>query len=114
LKRSGPGHTSLFHPKHFAARSGFHRHVVLGVDGDAVVRQFKCKLDSAGVANVLMDHRVSLSLRFNDPNGLILEFIAGIPSSLEYFWISLALAHSNLQQWLHYRQNWWRKGVGMK
>src|SRR5258708_16100322 len=107
-------HTSLFHRKHFTARSGFHRHVVLEVEGDAVVRQFKCKLDSAGVANVLMDHGVSLSLRFNDPNGLILEFIANIQPSLEYVRISRTLAHSNLHQWLHYRQNWWRRAPGIK
>jgi glyoxylase I family protein len=107
-------HTSLFHPKHFTARSGFHRRVVLEVEGDAVVRQFKCKLDAAGVTNVLMDHGESLSLRFNDPNGLILEFIANIPPSLEHVRISRALAHANLQQWLHYRQNWWRNAAGMQ
>jgi glyoxylase I family protein len=107
-------HTSLFHPKRFTARSGFHRRVVLEVEGDAVVRQFKCKLDAAGVTNVLMDHGESLSLRFNDPNGLILEFIANIPPSLEHVRISRALAHANLQQWLHYRQNWWRNAAGMQ
>ena len=107
-------HTSLFHPKHFTARSGFHRRVVLEVEGDAVVRQFKCKLDAAGVANVLLDHGVSLSLRFNDPNGLMLEFTVNIPLSLEYQRTSRASAHSDLQQWLLYRQNWWRKAAGMK
>jgi len=55
-------------PKHFTARSGFHRRVVLEVEGDAVVRQFKCKLDAAGETNVLTHHGESLSLRFNDPN----------------------------------------------
>jgi glyoxylase I family protein len=107
-------HTSLFHPKHFTARSGFRRHVALEVEGDAAVRQFKYKLDAAGVANMLEDHGESLSLRFDDPNGLTLEFIANIPSSSEYVRISRALARSNLQQWLHYRQNWWRKAAGMK
>src|SRR6266403_1298873 len=107
-------HTSLFHPKHFSARSGFRRRVALEVQGDAVVRQFKCKLDAAGVANMLEDRGESLSLRFDDPNGLTLEFIANIPSSSEYVRISRALARSNLQQWLHYRQNWWRKAAGMK
>src|SRR6202166_2640027 len=48
--------TSLFHPKDFTARSGFHRNVALEVEGDAMVRQFKCKLDAAGVTNVLIDH----------------------------------------------------------
>ena len=107
-------HTSLFHPKHFTSRSGLRRHVAFEVEGDAVVRQFKCKLDAAGVANMLEDRGESLSLRFDDPNGLILEFIANIPSSSEYVRISRALARSNLQQWLHYRQNWWRKAAGMK
>jgi catechol 2,3-dioxygenase-like lactoylglutathione lyase family enzyme len=107
-------HTSLFHPKHFTARSGFHRRVVIEVEGDAVVRQFKCKLDAAGVTNVLTDHGESLSLRFNDPNGLILEFIANIPPSSEHVRISRALARANLQQWLHYRQNWWRNAAGMQ
>jgi len=101
-------HTSLFHPKQFTARSGFHRHVALEVDGDAMVRQFKCKLDAAGVANVLMDHGVFLSLRFSDPNGLILEFTSNTSSSLEYKRTSRAWAHSVLREWLHYRQNWWR------
>ena len=107
-------HTSLFHPKDFTARSGFHRNVALEVQGDAMVRQFKRKLDAAGVTNVLMDHRESLSLRFHDPNGLILEFIANIPPSIERVRISRALAHANLQQWLHYRQNWWRNAAGMQ
>jgi glyoxylase I family protein len=107
-------HTSLFHPKHFTARSGFHRRVVLEAEGDAVVRQFKCKLDSSGVANVLDDHGVSLCLRFNDPNGLILEFVTNIPPSLEHKRTSRASAHSDLQQWLYYRQNWWRNAVGME
>jgi len=103
-------HTSLFHPKDFTARSGILRHVVLEVDGNAAVRQFKRKLDAACVANELMDHGVSLSLRFNDPNGLILEFKANISHSPEYQRTSRASAHSDLQQWLLYRQNWWRKG----
>jgi glyoxylase I family protein len=107
-------HTSLFHPKDFTARSGFHRNVALEVEGDAMVRQFKRKLDAAGVKNVLMDHGVSLSLRFNDPNGLILELTANIPTSLEYQRTSRASARSDLQQWLYYRQNWWRNAVGME
>jgi glyoxylase I family protein len=107
-------HTSLVHPKKFTARSGLHRHIALEVQGNPAVRKYKRKLDAAGVANVLMDHGVFLSLRVNDPNGLILEFIANIPSSSEYVRISRALARSNLQQWLHYRQNWWRKAAGMK
>ena len=107
-------HTSLFHPKDFTARSGFHRSVALEVEGDAMVRQFKCKLDAAGVTNVLMDHGASLSLRFNDPNGLVLELMANIPTSLEYGRTSRASAHSDLQQWLYCRQNWWRNAVGMK
>jgi glyoxylase I family protein len=104
-------HTSLFHPKDFTARSGSHRSVALEVEGDAMVRQFKRKLDAALVANVLMDHGVSLSLRFNDPNGLILELRAKVPASLEYEPPSRASAHSALQQWLHYRQNWWRNAA---
>jgi glyoxylase I family protein len=107
-------HTSLFHPKDFTARSGFHRNVALEVEGDAMVRQFKCKLDAAGVTNVLMDHGVSLSLRFNDPNGLVLELMANIPTFLEYERTSRASAHSDLQQWLYYRQNWWRNAAGMQ
>jgi len=107
-------HTSLVHPKKFAARSGFHRHVALEVEGNAAVRKFKRKLDAAGVANVLMDHGAFLSLRVNDPNGLLLEFMAHIPPSLAYERTSRASAHADLQQWLHYRQNWWRNAAGMK
>ena len=77
-------------------------------------RQFKCKLDAAGVTNMLTDHAGSLSLRFNDPNGLILELMANIPGSLEYERTMRASAHSDLQQWLYYRQNWWRNAVGME
>jgi glyoxylase I family protein len=107
-------HTSLFHPKDFTARSGFHRNVALEVGGNAMVRQFKGKLDAAGVPNALTNHGVSLSLRFNDPNGLILELMANIPASLEPAHTSRASAHSDLQQWLYYRQNWWRNAVGME
>src|ERR1700722_10406392 len=105
-------HTSLFHPKDFIARSGFHRNVALEVGGNAMVRQFKRKLDVAGVTNALTNHGVSLSLRFNDPNGLILELMANIAASLEPAHTSRASAHSELQQWLYYRQNWWQNAVG--
>jgi len=101
-------HTSLFHPKHFTAGSGFHRKVALEVEGDATVRQFKRKLDAAGVMNTLIDHGVSLSLRFDDPNGLTLELMANIAISPEYERSSRASAHSDLQRWLEFRQNWWR------
>ena len=107
-------HTSLSHPKRFTARSGPHYHVALEVEGDAMVRELKCKLDAAGVANVLVDHGVFLSLRFNDPNGLVLECMANMPSSSEYERTSRRSAHSVLQRWLHYRQNWWRNAVRMK
>jgi glyoxylase I family protein len=115
-------HTSLFHPKAFTARSGFRRNVALEVEGDAMVRQFKRKLDAAGVTNVLLDHGASLSLRFNDPNGLRLELMGNIPTSLEheiptyleYQRTLRALAHSDLQQWLYYRQNWWRNAAAME
>ena len=105
--------TSLFHPKEFTARSGLHRRVVLDVEGNATVRQFKRKLDAAGVANVLTDHRGSLCLRFNDPNGLTLELMAHVPTSLECGRASRASAHSDLRQWLHYRQSWWRNAARM-
>jgi glyoxylase I family protein len=104
-------HTSLFHPKDFAARSSSHSSVALEVEGDAMVRHFKRRLDAARVANVLMDRGASLALRFNDPNGLILEIMAKVPASLECEPPSRASAHSALQQWLHYRQNWWRSAA---
>jgi len=91
-----------------------HRNVALEVAGNAMVRQFKRKLDAARVTNVLTDHGVSLSLRFNDPNGLILELMGNTPTSLEDERPSRASAHSVLQQWLYYRQNWWRRAAGMK
>jgi glyoxylase I family protein len=104
-------HTSLFHPRHFTARSGFQHKVVVEVGGNAMVRQFKCKLDAAGVANVIAEHGASLALRFSDPNGWILELIANIPMSLEYEQTLRASAHTDLQQWLYYRQNWWRNAA---
>jgi glyoxylase I family protein len=107
-------HTSLVHPKKFTARGGLHRHIALEVQGNAAVRKYKRKLDAAGVANVLMDHGAFLSLRVNDPNGLILEFMADIPSSPAHEPTSRASAHSELQQWLRYRQNWWRNSAAMK
>jgi glyoxylase I family protein len=103
-------HTSLFHPKHTAARSGSHRMVALEVEGDATVRQFKRKLDAAGVTNTLIDHGASLSLRFDDPNGLTLELMANIATS-HYERSSRASAHSDLQRWLDFRQNWWRNAA---
>lgn len=107
-------HTSPFHPKHFTARSGSPHHVAFEVEGDAVVRQLKCKLDAAGVANELVDHGVFLSLRFDDPNGLVLECMPNVPPSLEYERTSQRSAHSVLQQWLYYRQNWWQRAARMK
>ena len=103
-------HTSLFHPKRFTARSGFHRKVTLEVEGDATVRQFKRKLDAAGVANTLIDHGASLSLRFDDPNGLTLELMT---ETSQYEQRSRPSAHSDLQQWLVFRQNWWRNAAAI-
>jgi hypothetical protein len=102
-------HTSLVHPKYFNARSGCHRHVAFEVEGDAAVRQFKRKLDAASIANTLMNLGASLSLRFSDPNGLILEFMAKVRRSLECEKASRSSAHSALQRWLQHRQNWWRR-----
>jgi len=78
------------------------------------VRQFKGKLDAAGVANVLTDQGASCSLRFNDPNGLTLELSANVSASLHCRPTSRASAHANLRQWLNYRQNWWRKAAEME
>jgi glyoxylase I family protein len=106
-------HMSLFHPKHSTARGDFHRKVVLEVEGEAMVRQYKRKLDAAGVANVVMDHGDSLSLRVDDPNGLILELVGNVSSFLEHERTSRASAHLDLRRWLYYRRNWWRNAAGM-
>jgi glyoxylase I family protein len=102
-------HTLMVHPKRFNARSACHRHVAFEVEGDATVEQFKRRLDAAGVANTLKNLGTSLSLRFNDPNGLILEFMTKVRRSLEYERTSRSSAHSELQRWLLQRQNWWRR-----
>jgi glyoxylase I family protein len=102
-------HMSLVHPKYFNARSACHRHVAFEVEGDATAEQFKRRLDAAGVANTLKNLGTSLSLRFNDPNGLILEFTTQVRRSLEYERTSRSSAHSELQRWLLQRQNWWRR-----
>jgi glyoxylase I family protein len=100
---------SLVHPKHFNARSAFHRHVAFEVEGDATMQRFKRKLDAAGIANTLKNLGTSLSLRFSDPNGLILEFTTQVRRTLEYERTSRSAAHSELQRWLLQRQVWWRR-----
>jgi glyoxylase I family protein len=100
---------SLAHPKYFNARSACQRHVAFEVQGDATVQQFKHKLDAAGVANTVDNLGTSLSLRFNDPNGLILEFMTKVQRPLETDRTSRSSAHSELQRWLLQRQNWWRR-----
>jgi len=100
---------SLVHPKYFNARSACHRHVAFEVEGDATVQQFKRKLDAAGVVNTLTNPGTSLSLRFKDPNGLILEFMSKAKRSLVYERTAQSTAHSDLQRWLLQRQNWWRR-----
>jgi glyoxylase I family protein len=100
-------HMSLVHPKHFNARSTYQHHVAFKVDEDSTVRQFKRKLDAAGVANTLTNP--GTSVRFNDPNGLILEFTTKMPRSLECKRSSRSCAHAELQRWLLQRQNWWRR-----
>jgi glyoxylase I family protein len=102
-------HMSLVHPKYFNARSPCHRHIAFEVQGDATVQQFKRKLDAAGIANTLMNLGTSLSLRFNDPNGLILEFMTMVRCSPEYERTSRSSAHLELQRWLLQRQIWWRR-----
>ena len=100
---------SLVHPKHFNARSASHRHVAFEVEGDATMQRFKRKLDAAGIANTLKNLGTSLSLRFSDPNGLLLEFTTQVRRSLEYERTSRSAAHSELQRWLVQRQVWWRR-----
>ena len=108
-------HVSLVHPKRFTARGSSHHCVALEVEGDAMVRQLKGKLDAAGVAwRVLVDQGVCISLRFNDPNGLVPECTPNIPPSLEYERTSRRSAHSILERWLHYRQIWWRDAIRVK
>jgi glyoxylase I family protein len=102
-------HMSLVHPKYFNARSASHRHVAFEVEGDTTVQQFKRKLEAAGVANTLKNLGTSLSLRFNDPNGLMLEIMTKVRCSLENERTSRSSAHSELQRWLLQRQNWWRR-----
>jgi glyoxylase I family protein len=100
---------SLVHPKHFNARNASHRHIAFEVEGDATLQRFKRKLDAAGIANTLKNPGTSLSLRFSDPNGLILEFTTQVRRSLEYERTSRSAAHSELQRWLLQRQVWWRR-----
>jgi glyoxylase I family protein len=100
-------HMSLVHPKHFSARSTYQHHVAFEVDKDATVRQFKRKLDAAGVANTLTN--LGATLRFNDPNGLTLEFTSKVRDSSECKRTSRSCAHAELQRWLLQRQNWWRR-----
>ena len=102
-------HMSLVHPKHFNARSACQRHVAFEVEEDATVQQLKRKLDAAGVVNTLTNLGTSPSLRFKDPNGLILEFMAKVKGLFEYERTSRSFAHSELQRWLLQRQNWWRR-----
>jgi glyoxylase I family protein len=102
-------HMSLVHPKYFNERSACHRHVVFEVEGDTTVQRFKHKLDAAGVANTLKNLAMSLSLRFNDPNGLILEFMTKVRRSSGFEKTSRSSAHAELQRWLLQRQNWWRR-----
>jgi glyoxylase I family protein len=100
-------HMSLVHPKYSNARSACHRHIAFEVQGDATVQQLKRKLDAAGIANTLANP--GSSLRFIDPNGLILEFMTKVRPSLDYERTSRSTAHSELQRWLLQRQNWWRR-----
>jgi hypothetical protein len=101
-------HMSFAHPKYFNARSACHRHVAVEIQGDTMLQQFKRKLDAAGIANTLTNPGGSLSLRVNDPNGLILEFMTKGRRS-EHERTSRSSAHSELQGWLLRRQNWWRR-----
>jgi hypothetical protein len=52
-------HTTLFNPKDFTARCGSGCHVALNVGKEEMVRQFKCRLDAADIANRLLDDGVS-------------------------------------------------------
>jgi len=96
-------HTSLFQPQDFAARSGFHHHVALEVDGDEAVALFKSKLDAAGIQNMYMDHGVFHSLYFNDPNGLNLEFVTKASGYDDFDRAARLSARSDLDRWLRDR-----------
>ena len=101
--------TSLVHPKYFNARSACHRHVAFEMEADATVQQLSRKLDAAGVANTIKNLGTSLSLRFTDPNGLILEFSTKERRSPDYEKSPRSSAHAELHRWLLQRQNWWRR-----
>ena len=105
-------HTSLFKPEDFTARSGFHHHVALEVEGDDAVMRFKSKLDAAGIANMYMDHGVFHSLYFNDPNGLNLEFVTKAQGYDEFDRAARVSARSDLKRWLSDRP--WNSDSGAK
>jgi hypothetical protein len=84
---------------------------------DQVIAQLKTEISmdaatclestAAGIANTLTN--LGASLRFNDPNGLTLEFTSKVQGSSECKRTSRSCAHAELQRWLLQRQNWWRR-----
>ncbi len=66
-------HTDLFEEKDFAPKSGFHQHIAMSVESDAIIQSYRERLEAAGVATKYIDHGLYHSLYFSDPNGLNLE-----------------------------------------
>lgn len=84
----------------FAPDTGFDHHVAIEVEGDEVVREYRTRLEQAGVPCMYIDHGVYHSLYFNDPNGLNCELVSRVPATYEHELEAARTAHEDLRRWM--------------
>ena len=77
-------HPRAFTQDDFGARSAFLHHIAIEVADDAIVQEFRRRLEEAGVATRYTDHGVYHSLYFADPDGLNLEITCKPASNAEF------------------------------
>ncbi|MBL8384654.1 MAG: VOC family protein [Burkholderiales bacterium] len=86
-----------------APRDSLVHHIALEVRGEAVIDEFRRRLEAHGVGTRVIDHGYCRSLYFVDPNGLKLELttnVAGTPADFTAFRRD---ARATLARWQAYK-----------
>jgi catechol 2,3-dioxygenase-like lactoylglutathione lyase family enzyme len=81
-------------------RDPYEHHIALGVDTVADVKDFKAKLQAAGVEFIEVDHGYCYSVYTTDPNGMVVEVSTIVPNGDVILAEAAATADAQMKAWL--------------
>jgi catechol 2,3-dioxygenase-like lactoylglutathione lyase family enzyme len=96
-------HPGAFTPDDFRPRSTLLHHIAIEVAEEAIVQEFRRRLEEARVATRYTDHSVYHSLYFADPDGHNLEIAYKPPASVEFMGKSRKVARQVFNGWVSER-----------